>query len=165
MPASLPDGNEAVGPGFRVPLFIVSPWVKPGTVFKGRTDHTSVLQFIEQNFSTKHDRIELPTIAKKRRKLDDLREAFDFEQNPITPSLPTAAELYPDASDVVLTLNGENTVVDCTTNLPSWLPSLLGVSSSSPSATATPSSTPRGSSSSTPTASATPSALPTTTLP
>lgn len=163
VPAGLPNGKEAVGPAFRVPLFVVSPWVKPGSVFKGVTDHTSILQFIEQNFSTKKNRIKLDTIAPKRRKLDDLREAFDFDQEPITPSLPTAAQLYPYASDLVLTIDGENTVVDCTTNLPTWLPGLLGVSSSPGSPTAT--ATPRASATPTPGTSSTPTATPTTTLP
>jgi phospholipase C len=128
VPAGLVDAGEAVGPGFRVPLITVSPWVKPGSVFKGTTDHTSILQFVERTFSTKTNPLYLSTIAPKRRTLTSLSEAFDFTQTPITPSLPTAASLYSQANDTVLTLNAERTVADCTTNLPSWLPSLLGVS-------------------------------------
>ena len=129
VPSELPDAGQAVGPAFRVPLITVSPWAKTGGVFKGTTDHTSILQFVERTFSTMTAPLRLDTIAAKRRGLDDLREAFDFRQNPNTPSLPTPQELFSQANDTVLALNAERTVADCTTNLPGWLPSLLGVSS------------------------------------
>jgi len=77
--------------------------------------------------------------------------------------LPTAAQLYSQASDTVLFLSNDRTVVDCTTNLPDWLPGLLGVSSSSP--TATPTDTPAVTPSATPGTAATPSATPTVGLP
>jgi phospholipase C len=128
VPTGLPDAQQAVGPGFRVPLITVSPWVKPGTVFKDPTDHTSILQFIERTFSTSVNPLRLPTIAAKRWRLADLREAFDFNQQPVNPSLPTPAQLFAQADDTVLALNATRTVADCTTNLPSWLPQLLGVS-------------------------------------
>jgi len=67
VPQGLPDAGTAVGPAFRVPLFIVSPWARPGTVFKPVVDHTSILQFIEHNFSTSGHRVFLPTIDPARR--------------------------------------------------------------------------------------------------
>jgi phospholipase C len=36
--------------GVRVPAFVLSPFVKPGTVYNGLLDHTSVLKFIGQKF-------------------------------------------------------------------------------------------------------------------
>lgn len=36
--------------GIRVPALIVSPLVKPGSLFKGLLDHTSILKFIGQKF-------------------------------------------------------------------------------------------------------------------
>jgi phospholipase C len=36
--------------GVRVPAFIISPFVKPGSVFSGRLDHTSILKFIGKIF-------------------------------------------------------------------------------------------------------------------
>jgi phospholipase C len=36
--------------GVRVPAFVVSPFVKPRTVFNRRLDHTSILKFIGQKF-------------------------------------------------------------------------------------------------------------------
>src|ERR1700746_234150 len=89
VPAALPDGGLAVGPGFRVPLTIVSPWVPPNTVFKKRADHTSILQFVERTFSTASRPLTLSTIAPARRDLADLTEAFDFAQQQTGPGLPT----------------------------------------------------------------------------
>jgi phospholipase C len=36
--------------GVRVPAFVISPFVKQGSVFNGRLDHTSILKFIGQKF-------------------------------------------------------------------------------------------------------------------
>ena len=127
VPSGLPDAGDAVGLGFRVPLTIVSPWARPGHVFKGVLDHTSILQFIEHSFSTPQDRIHLSTIAPARRDLAALTHAFDFGQDPITPALPTPAQLFADAKELVLTLNLTRTVADCSTQLPTWLSSVLGI--------------------------------------
>ena len=127
VPAGLPDASAAVGPAFRVPLFIVSPWAPANTVFKGTLDHTSILQFIERTFSTATRPITLSTIAPERRDLADLTGAFNFDQEPNLPALPTAAQLYQSAQQTVLMLNLERTAADCSTNIPSWLPPLLGV--------------------------------------
>jgi hypothetical protein len=105
-------------------------------VFKDTIDHTSILQFVETTFSTKTKPIYLPTIAPERRSLNKLKAAFDFNQTPVAPSLPTAAELYAKASNEVLVLNADGTVASCATTAPTWLPQLLGVTSpiSAPSA-------------------------------
>eukprot|EP01133_Synstelium_polycarpum_P013833 gene13833-16310_t len=42
------EGPQPIGPGLRVPSFIVSPWHTGGNVFTEVTDHTSVIQFVEQ---------------------------------------------------------------------------------------------------------------------
>jgi phospholipase C len=127
VPENLPDPGDAVGLGFRVPMTIVSPWVRPGTVYKNITDHTSVLQFIERTFSTQDNPVYLPTINAERRTLASLEHAFDFNQQPIQPVLPTAADLYPDAQKLILTLNLDHTIAQCSEDIPDWLPPLLGV--------------------------------------
>jgi len=128
VPTALPDSGTAVGPAFRVPLTIVSPWVRSGTVFKGTLDHTSILQFVEHTFSTKTNPLKLPTIDARRRTLADLRGAFDFSQPAPPPTLPTPRELFAAADQTVLTLDASRTVVDCATTLPNWLLPLLGIS-------------------------------------
>ena len=67
------------------------------------------------------------TIDPARRKLNNLAKAFDFTQTPNTPALPSAAQLFPDAQQTILTLNAARTVADCSTDVPSWLLPLLGV--------------------------------------
>jgi phospholipase C len=37
--------------GVRVPAFLISPYVAPGSVFSGRFDHTSILQFLAERFA------------------------------------------------------------------------------------------------------------------
>ena len=44
-----PEGPEHLG--VRVPAFVVSPWVDPGTVFHTTYDHTSILKTILQRFA------------------------------------------------------------------------------------------------------------------
>jgi phospholipase C len=127
VPARLPDSGFAVGPAFRTPLFVVSPWAPPNSVFKGRLDHTSILQFIERTFSTARTPIKLSTIAPARRELANLTEAFDFTQEFNNPKLPTANQLYASAKQTILTLNLKRTIAGCSINVPSWLPPLLGV--------------------------------------
>jgi phospholipase C len=127
VPAGLPDAGEAVGAGFRVPMFVVSPWARPNTIYNGVVDHTSILQFIERTFSTSAAPLKLPTIAPRRRNFDDLTDAFDFTQAPISPPLPTAASLFARAKRDVLVLNAERTVASCSNTLPTWLPQILGV--------------------------------------
>jgi phospholipase C len=125
VPAGLPDAAMAVGPGFRVPMTIVSPYAPPNTVYNGVVDHTSILQFIERTFSTASTPVTLPTIAAGRRELDDLTLAFDFTQAANSPNLPTAVQLYNQLSGTIFGAGG---VAGCTVGLPSWLPPLLGVS-------------------------------------
>ena len=42
-------GFATTGP--RVPALIASPWIAPGTVFKGTMDHTSILQLLSEKFA------------------------------------------------------------------------------------------------------------------
>ena len=127
VPAGLPDAGTAVGPAFRVPLIAVSPWVRPGTVFKHTIDHTSILQFIERTFSTKARPVKLSTIDSARRELDDLTKIFDFAQPPISPTLPRPEQLWPHADKTLLTLNLTRTLASCSLTAPDWLGSVLGV--------------------------------------
>jgi hypothetical protein len=60
--------------------------------------------------------------------LHNLLSGFDFSQTPISPTLPTPAQLYSKAKNEVLVLRADGTVAGCSTNAPDWLPALLGVS-------------------------------------
>ena len=41
------SGYTFVGPGFRLPFYIISPWTRGGTVFAEHADHNSQILFIE----------------------------------------------------------------------------------------------------------------------
>jgi len=102
VPATLADGGAAVGPAFRVPLIIVSPWARSGTVFKRALDHTSILQFVERTFSTKSHPLKLPTIDARRRTLADLRGAFELAFPGSTASPPRWVRVECDPASVTL---------------------------------------------------------------
>lgn len=70
--------------GFRVPLFVVSPYTKQGYVAHGTYDHTSITRFVEAKFK-------LPALTARDANADVPMEFFDFQSPPyVTP--PTFAE-------------------------------------------------------------------------
>ena len=71
----IPAGHP-IGLGFRVPAILISPWTRGGKVFSAVSDHTSVIQFLEQVFPGVH----CPNISPWRRAVtSDLVAAFDFD--------------------------------------------------------------------------------------
>jgi len=88
-------GNWTIGPGFRVPLLVISPWSRGNIVVSETFDHTSVMRMVEERFN-----VHLPTISPWRRAMmGDIFSAFDF-QNPdySWPTLPDTSG-YPDQSN------------------------------------------------------------------
>ena len=57
--------------GFRVPLMVVSPWVKPNYVSHTWRDFTSILRLIEVRFN-------VPALTARDAAADDMMEFFDF---------------------------------------------------------------------------------------
>ncbi|SDO17041.1 phospholipase C [Nakamurella panacisegetis] len=79
-----------VGLGFRVPLILISPWTRGGFVTSEVSDHTSVIQFMEQWTAAIGKPARCPNISDWRRKVcGDLTNAFDFS-SPVfgLPTLP-----------------------------------------------------------------------------
>lgn len=71
--------------GFRIPLMVVSPWVKPHFVSHKPRELTSILKLIETTFS-------VPSLTNRDKWADDMSEFFDFTQPPAwktPPALPT----------------------------------------------------------------------------
>jgi phospholipase C len=58
--------------GPRVPLFVVSPYVKRGHVSHHVSDHTSILRFVETRFN-------LPALTARDANADPLFDLFDFD--------------------------------------------------------------------------------------
>lgn len=71
--------------GLRVPIMVVSPWVKPHLVSHTPRELTSILKLIETTFS-------VPPLTQRDAWADDMSEFFDFTQQPAwltPPPLPT----------------------------------------------------------------------------
>ena len=74
---------DKFGLGFRVPLLVVSPYAKQGYVYDERTEFSSVLKFIEQNW-------DVPSLTARDQAASDMTSVFDFTQAP--RALPTLTQ-------------------------------------------------------------------------
>lgn len=74
------------GDGTRIPLIVVSPFVKAGHVSHSYADHVSILKFIERNWN-------LPTISDRSR--DNLPNPKVDDDNPYAPvNTPAIGDLF-----------------------------------------------------------------------
>jgi phospholipase C len=84
-PAGTPGRGLPIGPGFRVPCIIVSPWTTGGVVATEPFDHTSILRFLERVTGVMEPNIS----AYRRRRFGDLTSAFRFGAGGLAaPGLP-----------------------------------------------------------------------------
>jgi phospholipase C len=63
--------------GFRVPLIVISPYVKASFISKQQHDFGSILKFIEERYN-------LPSLNVADLPADDFSDCFDFNQTPLT---------------------------------------------------------------------------------
>jgi len=68
-----PPKVDAMGPGFRVPLLIVSPWTKHGYVTHVNHESGGFIKFIEHNF-------DLGTLGARDAGSDAFEDCFDYAQ-------------------------------------------------------------------------------------
>jgi phospholipase C len=68
-PGDMPGGFDRYG--FRVPLFVVSPWAKKGYVSRAVQDHTSIAAFIERKWN-------LPAMTFRDANAQPMTDYFDF---------------------------------------------------------------------------------------
>jgi phospholipase C len=73
-----PPTSDAYGFGPRVPMVIVSPYVKPGYISHTQYEFSSVLKFIEERFG-------LPALSERDAAANDMTDSFDFSQTPLPP--------------------------------------------------------------------------------
>ncbi|TNC23544.1 alkaline phosphatase family protein [Amycolatopsis alkalitolerans] len=91
----LPGGASGiagpVGPGFRVPALVISPWSRGGWVCSDTFDHTSTLRFLERRFGVRE-----PNISDwRRRAVGDLTSALRLDDHDVSfPRLPDPVALY-----------------------------------------------------------------------
>jgi len=91
-----PTRLDAFGLGFRVPLLVISPYARAGTIDHHLGEFSSMLRFIDENWGISDRLTHRDTIA------NDLSYDFDFEQTPIAPepqSLRTDCARYPVAPE------------------------------------------------------------------
>ena len=74
-------GEVPVGPGYRMPSMIISPWTRGGHVFTEHTDHNSQIMFVEEWLKAHgYEGVETENITPWRRKhMSNLVKAFDFD--------------------------------------------------------------------------------------
>jgi phospholipase C len=84
----LPPKIDEMGPGFRVPLLVVSPWTKHGYVSHQFHEASGFIRFIEYNF-------DLGTLGQRDAGADYYTDCFDFTQTPKT-YVPIATRITPD---------------------------------------------------------------------
>jgi len=78
-----PPGLDQYGLGPRVPLIVISPYVKEGTISHTVYEFASILQLIENRF-------ELKALTARDVNANSLLDVFDFSQSPAPPLiLPT----------------------------------------------------------------------------
>ena len=65
---------SSIGPGFRVPTIVVSPWSLGGHSCSETFDHSSLIRFLEARFGVREPNIS----AWRRRTVGDLTSAFRF---------------------------------------------------------------------------------------
>jgi phospholipase C len=70
--------------GFRVPLFVVSPWARPGYVSRVTQDLTSITAFIERKWN-------LPAMTFRDANADPMTDYFDFSHPAFAKPPPLAA--------------------------------------------------------------------------
>ena len=78
------DPAAPYGLGFRLPLIIMSPYSKPGFIFKEVAEHASIPKFIGKVFGATKTLHDLDPAAQDAQ-ANDLMNAFDFNQTPLVP--------------------------------------------------------------------------------
>ena len=83
-PVTLGPAASPYGWGMRVPLLVVSPYAKPGYIFKHNASQASVIHFTERVLGI-HKSLHALDPAAQDSAVDDLFGAFDFHQPPNPP--------------------------------------------------------------------------------
>ena len=96
-------GGEPIGPGFRVPAVVVSPWSAGGRVCSDVLDHTSLIRIIERRFGVREPNIS----AFRRRTCGDFTSALRFSGPPAGyPRSPQAITLAAAAAGLLSAQQG-----------------------------------------------------------
>ncbi|GLB08732.1 hypothetical protein AtubIFM57258_004636 [Aspergillus tubingensis] len=105
-------GKLYVGPGLRVPFYMVSPWTRGNRVFTERADHNSQILFLEQWLTARgYENVQTPEMVHWRREhMSNLVNALDLDHPDTSlPKLPKAEEPEMSSGSYVGTSNCEAT--------------------------------------------------------
>ena len=75
-----PPEMDAYGLGPRVPMLVISPYAKPGYISRYTYEFCSVLKFVEERWKLRH-------LTARDHWANDMRDCFDFDQEPAAPLL------------------------------------------------------------------------------
>lgn len=90
---AVPASPDYWGFGPRVPMIIISPYARAGTVVHTQYEFSSVLRFIEKRFG-------LSTLTLRDLDASDMTDAFNFAQNPL-PALILSTRTCPSDGAIV----------------------------------------------------------------
>jgi phospholipase C len=82
------DKTQPYGLGFRLPLIVLSPYVRPG-VYKKVAEQASIVKFVLETFGAKGYLADKDPAAQDKQ-ANDLMDMFDFTQTPLDPLVVTA---------------------------------------------------------------------------
>ncbi len=85
-----PPQVDKYGYGFRVPALLISPYARKGHVDHTQLDHTSILKFIETNWS-------IPALAERDARANNFLSAFDFSSSPRDAVFVSSIRKTPEA--------------------------------------------------------------------
>jgi phospholipase C len=83
-----PQAIDNMGPGFRVPLIVVSPYAKHGYISHQVNETASLLTYMEATFV-------LPNLGTRDATANDFSDCFDYSQKP-TPYSPIHTNVTPE---------------------------------------------------------------------
>jgi phospholipase C len=86
--------------GLRLPMIVVSPWVKPHFVSHKPRELTSILKLIEKRFG-------LPSLTARDAAADDMQEFFDFTKPALLTPPPLPAQPTSGTCDFNLEIKGQ----------------------------------------------------------
>ncbi len=100
IPAALTNPSQPLSPGgfnrygFRVPLFVISPWARANYVSRVVQDHTSILAFIERKWN-------LPALSFRDANAHPMTDYFDFRRPTFAkpPKLTAAPAMAPGLAE------------------------------------------------------------------
>ena len=101
-------GQQPVGPGFRVPFYVVSPFTRNGGVFSEPAAHESQILFVEQWAKAIGKPFTQASVTQwRRQQLSDLTSMFDFSRADTSlPNLPDVRQASQDSNGMY---NGAST--------------------------------------------------------